>query len=165
MSAPHADREKSSPLAIREIGGFHAGGHIAGVTGKPLSRVRVARNGPDRVVDLNGDYITGQCYVQYARLAEPVHDVPVMFWHGGAMTGVTWETTPDGKPGWQMYFLRAGYDVFVCDAFERGRAGSSPYPEIYAGPPIYRTQNEAWSLFRMGPEDGYASNPAQTHRL
>ena len=32
---------------------------------------------------------------------------------GGGLTGVTWETTPDGRPGWQMFFLRAGHDVWV----------------------------------------------------
>ena len=29
---------------------------------------------------------------------------------------------PDGKPGWQHFFLDAGYDVYVSDAIERGRA-------------------------------------------
>ena len=44
---------------------------------------------------------------------------------------------------------------------ERGRAGWSPYPDIYATAPIYRTQNEAWSLFRIGKAEGYATDPAQ----
>lgn len=84
-----------------------------------------------------------------------------MFWHGGAMSGVTWETTPDGRSGWQMYFLRQGYDTYVCDAHERGRAGWSPYPDIYTEAPIFRTSNEAWGLFRFGPADGYRTDPTQ----
>lgn len=146
---------------IREIGSFFAGGRIVTLTGQPRRHVQVARNGPERVVDLNGDYVTGQCYVQYVRHVAPSFDAPVMFWHGGAMTGVTWETTPDGRPGWQSYFLRQGFDTYVCDAVERGRAGWSPYPEIFAAEPIFRTQNEAWTLFRFGDEDGYTSDPSK----
>ena len=35
-------------------------------------------------------------YVQYVRLAEPRSPVPLLMWHDGGMTGVNWETTPDG---------------------------------------------------------------------
>ena len=44
-------------------------------------------------------------------------------WHGGGLTGVTYETKPDGKPGWLNYFLRKGWDTYVSDAMERGRSG------------------------------------------
>lgn len=146
---------------IAEMGAFFAGGRVVTLTDQPQRQVQVARNGPARTVDLNGDYVTGQCYVQFARVAEPQFGAPVMFWHGGAMTGATWETTPDGRPGWRSRFLAEGFDVYICDAVERGRAGWSPYPEIYATAPIFRTQNEAWSLFRFGDPTGYASDPAE----
>lgn len=149
-----------APLAIEELGSFLAGGHKVTLSDRPCQRVKVARNGPDRIVDLNGDYITGQCYVQFARLANRSQTFPVMFWHGGAMSGVTWETTPDGRPGWQMHFLRKGYDTYICDAHERGRAGWSPFPDIYKDAPIFRTSNEAWALFRFGPEGSYHTAPA-----
>ena len=143
--------EKQNQISISEIGSFFSGGRIITLEGQPTREVQVARNAKPRFVDLNGDYVTGQAYVQFTRQAKPVFDSPLMFWHGGAMTGVTWETTPDGRPGWQMYFLRKGFDTYVCDAVERGRAGWSPYPEIYDTSPIFRTRNEAWSLFRFGP--------------
>lgn len=145
-------------LNIAEIGSFFVGGRIVTLTDQPQKHIQVARNGPARMVDLNGDYVTGQAYVQYVRHAVQKYDAPVMFWHGGAMTGVTWETTPDGRPGWQMNFLQAGFDTYVCDAVERGRSGWSPFPEIYDTPPIFRTGNEAWELFRFGPPEGYASD-------
>lgn len=151
--------DKISALSIRELGSFLAGGRTVTLSDRPCQRVKVARNGPDRIVDLNGDYVTGQCYVQFVRLSDRNQPFPVMFWHGGAMSGVTWETTPDGRAGWQMYFLRQGYDTYVCDAHERGRAGWSPYPDIYKDAPIFRTSNEAWSLFRFGPADGYQTDP------
>lgn len=145
-------------LRISEIGSFFAGGKTVTLKDQPQQQVQVARNGPTRLVDLNGDYVTGQCYIQYVRHSTPLFDEPVMFWHGGAMTGATWETTPDGRPGWQMFFLRAGFDTYVCDAVERGRSGWSPYPEIYHTAPIFRTRNEAWDLFRIGPPEGYSSD-------
>ena len=77
------------------------------------------------------------------------------------MTGVTWETKPDGKPGWQMYFINAGHDVYVSDAVERGRASWSRFPEVYSGEPVFRTKKEAWEAFRIGPDGSYATEPAQ----
>ena len=146
-------------IVIKEIGSFFAGGRTVTLTGQPRRQLQVTGSGPTRIVDQNGDYITGQTYVQYVRQAAPASDTPVIFWHGGAMTGAVWETTPDGRPGWQSFFLRHGFDTYICDAMERGRAGWSPYPEIYRTAPIYRTQNEAWTLFRFGTADTYTSNP------
>ena len=77
--------------------------------------------------------------------------MPLLLWHGGGLSGVTWETKPDGKPGWQQFFLNAGYDVYVSDAVERGRASWARYPEIFKSEPIFRTKKEAWELFRIGP--------------
>jgi pimeloyl-ACP methyl ester carboxylesterase len=81
--------------------------------------------------------------------------------HGGGLSGVTWETKPDGRPGWQMFFLRAGHDVYVADAMERGRASWSRYPEVYTGAPLFRTKKEAWELFRIGPANSYQTDPAR----
>ena len=44
---------------------------------------------------------------------------------GGGLSGVTWETKPDGNPGWQQFFLKAGHDVYVSDAVERTPAASA----------------------------------------
>ena len=77
--------------------------------------------------------------------------MPLLLWHGGGLSGVTWETKPDGKPGWQQFFLNAGYDTYVSDAVERGRASWARYPEIFKSEPFFRTKKEAWELFRIGP--------------
>ena len=55
-------------------------------------------------VDPNGEFEVEQMYVQYVKLAQPKARVPLLLWHGGGLSGVTWETKPDGKPGWQQYF-------------------------------------------------------------
>jgi pimeloyl-ACP methyl ester carboxylesterase len=90
-------------------------------------------------------------YVQFVKLAQPKSKLPLLLWHGGGLAGVTWETKPDGKPGWQQFFLNAGYDVYVSDAVERGRASWARYPEIFKSEPFFRPKKEAWELFRIGP--------------
>lgn len=106
---------------------------------------------PSRQVDPNGEFEVEQMYVQYVKLAQPRAKLPVLLWHGGGLTGVTWETKPDGKPGWQHFFLQNGYDTFVSDAVERGRASWARFPEIFKTEPLFRTKKEAWELFRIGP--------------
>ncbi|MDT0684317.1 alpha/beta fold hydrolase [Roseicyclus sp. F158] len=147
-------------IRLRDIRSFHVGGQTVELTGQPQQTVRVSPDAAPRTVDLNGQYITGQLYAQHFMLERPRSDVPVLFWHGGAMTGVTWETTPDGRPGWAQMLLREGRDVVVSDAVERGRSSWSPYPQIYDTAPLFRTAEDAWYLFRMGTADGFSSDPA-----
>src|SRR5215813_13103203 len=73
---------------------------------------------------------------------------------------LSWETKPDGKPGWQMFFLNRGYDVYVSDAVERGRASWARYPEFFKSEPLFRSKKEAWELFRFGNTGSYDPNPA-----
>ena len=148
-------------VSIAGIDSFHIGGQVVKLQDQPKLQMRVAGDGVTREVDLNGSYVTGQLYANHVKLATPQHEVPVMFWHGGAMTGVTWETTPDGRPGWQWLFLENGYDVIVTDAVERGRASWSPYPQIYKSGPVFRTKEESWGMYRFGPVSGYHDDPVK----
>lgn len=116
----------------------------------PIQHREVVRNGGQRLVDMNGSYAVGQMYAMEYRLARPRSPLPVLLWHGGGMTGAQWESTPDGRQGWLWGLLQAGYDVVVCDAVERGRAGWAMFPEIYADAPVFRSAEEAWELFRIG---------------
>ncbi|MDH2238587.1 alpha/beta fold hydrolase [Pigmentiphaga sp. GD03639] len=147
-------------ICLRAIESFHVGGEVRTLRGLPTEARRLAQGAEPRPVDPNGDHVVGQMYVQAYRLARPRHALPVLFWHGGGMTGVNWETTPDGRPGWLWRFLGAGYDVYVSDAVERGRASWARFPELYAGAPLFRTMDEAWDMFRMGPAHGYRTDPA-----
>jgi pimeloyl-ACP methyl ester carboxylesterase len=136
---------------VKEVGSFHIGGRTATLTGMPVKEVAFSPGMPPLKVDPNGEFEVEQMYVQFVKLAQPKAKVPILMWHGGGLTGVTWETKPDGKPGWQQWFLNAGYDVYVSDAVERGRASWARYPEIFKGEPMFRTKKEAWELFRIGP--------------
>ncbi|MEM5371833.1 esterase [Paraburkholderia azotifigens] len=153
-----------APLLVSDIGSFHVGGRMISLTGM-TPRVRVSTaGGAVHPIDPNGEVIVGQMYVQYVKLANPRSAHPLLLWHGGGMSGVNWETTPDGRPGWQMFFLRAGFDVFVSDAVERGRASWAPYPDVYAEAPYFRTAREAWEeTFRFGPVASWHADPAQRH--
>jgi pimeloyl-ACP methyl ester carboxylesterase len=136
---------------VKEVGSFHVGGRSEALTGMPTRDVVFSAGMPAIKVDPNGEFEVEQMYVQYVKLAQPKGRVPLLLWHGGGLSGVTWETKPDGKPGWQQWFLNAGYDVYVSDAVERGRAGWARYPEIFKSEPMFRTKKEAWELFRIGP--------------
>lgn len=147
-------------LRLRQISSFFVGGSLTTLRDLPVEQHRLAQNGPCRTVDPNGDYISGQMYVQAYLQAEPTLSIPVVLWHGGGMTGANWESTPDGRPGWLDFLLRAGLDVYVCDAVERGRAGWSRWPEIYPHAPLHRTLDEGWDMFRIGPSAGYHHDTA-----
>jgi pimeloyl-ACP methyl ester carboxylesterase len=145
---------------VREVGSFHIGGHEVVLQGLPSSQVSFTAGMAPITVDPNGQFETGQMYVQYVKLAQPTAPLPILLWHGGGLSGVTWETKPDGRPGWEQFFLEHGYDTYVSDAVERGRASWSRYPEVYTSPPLFRTKKEGWDIFRIGPADGWASEPA-----
>lgn len=150
----------SEPITVAAIGGFHVGGRPVAVAGQPTRIAALAPGSPARPFDPNGDHVAGQMYVQYVRLARPSSPVPLLLWHGGGMTGVTWEDTPDGRPGWQDFFLRAGRHVYVSDAAERGRASWFPYPGVMPGEPVLRPLQEMWVTFRIGPADGFRARSA-----
>ena len=148
-------------LSIKEIGSFFVGGENVTLQGLPVEEIVFAPGVPPIKTDPNGEFEFGQTYTQFIKLSAPSKKYPILFWHGGGMTGTTWETTPDGRPGWVMFFLRKGYDVYVSDSAERGRASWARYPEIYPSNPVFRSKKEAWELFRIGPPGSYAANPSE----
>lgn len=144
---------------IGEVGSFHIGGRAVTLLGLPKQEVVFSPGAPPLTVDPNGEFQVEQIYVQYVRQAAPKARYPLLLWHGGGLSGVTWETKPDGQPGWQSFFIRAGHDVYVSDAVERGRASWARYPEVFKTEPLFRTKAEAWTLFRFGPS--YDPDPAK----
>ncbi len=150
-------------LQISRIGSFHIPGRSVTVEGIEPRDAVLTPGGPVRTIDQNGEHEIEQMYVQYTKLAEPRARHPMLMWHGGGMTGVTWEDTPDGRPGWQMAFLQAGHDIYISDAVERGRASWSCLPDAYGGPPFGRTKRECWEGFRVGPDGSWNADPSIRH--
>lgn len=146
-------------ILLKDIGSFYIGGSQVTISGKPVYKRQFVKGGPVRKVDPNGDFETGQMYVQYFKLDAPTQPYPVLLMHGGGVCGSVWEENFAADKNWLQLFLEHGYDTYVADAMERGRSGFSQYPDIYESEPIFRSKNEAWTNFRIGSE--YNSDPAK----
>jgi pimeloyl-ACP methyl ester carboxylesterase len=152
-----SDRDAS--LALRTFGSFYVGGERVELKGEPAQVLQLSTDLPAYRRDPNGTYSVNAAYVQYA-IPEPSRDLAVVLVHGGGLTGSGWETTPDGREGWYPSFLRAGWPTYVVDMVERGRAGWCPLPGYADQPPVLRSEEEAWDVFRIGPPEGYAGRVA-----
>lgn len=135
-------------IALRDMGSFHVGGRTIEITGQPIKEVVFTPGGVPAKVDPNGVYQIEQMYAQYFLVQRRKGRLPLLMWHGGGLTGVTYETKPDGKPGWLNYFLRRGWDVYISDAMERGRASWTP---TFGPDPIVLPLGDPWERFRIGP--------------
>jgi pimeloyl-ACP methyl ester carboxylesterase len=157
--AVHAD--DASPITLRGMGSFHIGGRLVEVTGKPVREVTFGAGGVPAKLDPNGLYQVEQMYVQYFLPKDRKGKLPLLMWHGGGLTGATYETTPDGREGWMNMFIRKGWDTYVSDAVERGRSGFAP-PDIWKGEPAFLTNANPWERFRIGPGPGsFDRDPAK----
>src|SRR5437868_8351863 len=76
--------------------------------------------GPD------GQYMSGQAYVEYQIPSRRSHALPILMMEGGGQSGSNFTGTPDGREGWAQYFLRQGYAVYVMDQPGRGRSALRP---------------------------------------
>src|ERR1044072_6845551 len=63
----------------------------------------------------NGEITVNQMYVQYQTPVNGDQHVPVVMVHGCCLSSKTWETTPDGRMGWNEYFVRKGRSVYLAD--------------------------------------------------
>ena len=108
--------QKSKTLELEAVGSFSVGGRSVCAPGTF-----------DPTVPGAGSRNAGQCfeidqlYAQY-QIPEDARKLPIVMIHGGAGTGRVWETTPDGREGFQTMFVRRGFPVYVIDAPRGGRA-------------------------------------------
>ena len=165
-AAQPADMPSAGPLTLRAIGSFHIGGRQVEISGRPVRDVVFTPGGTPARIDPNGHYMVGQMYAQYF-VPDPVRGrFPLLMWHGGGLTGVTWETTPDGREGWMHFFLRRGWPVYVSDAVERGRASWAMFPDLLPGEPLFLTVANPWERFRIGAGTGsWSEDPARRRQL
>jgi hypothetical protein len=102
-------------LVIREQGSFTVGGTVISNPGKfnPYSPSSEGQS-------LHGDHV----YVFY-QIPAKARKYPLVMWHGIGQFSKTWETTPDGREGFQNIFLRRNFPVYLIDQPRRGNAGRS----------------------------------------
>ncbi|NYT85111.1 hypothetical protein H0A62_05800 [Pusillimonas harenae] len=156
------DTRTNAPLCLRAMGSFHVSGRRVLLEGRPPYVRTMSEGGEPVSINPNGSYLIEQMYVQYFLPQHSNGKGPLVFWHGGGMTGATWETTPDGREGWANYFVRQGWDVYVCDAVERGRSGFAPHPDIWPEGPVVQTVDDIHTRFRIGDRPGsYHTDPAR----
>ena len=101
-----------APIQLTQMGSFHVGGREVVISGKPIKEVYFAQGGVPAKVDPNGVYQVEQMYVQYFIPKDPRGSLPLLMWHGGGLSGVTYETTPDGREGWLNYFVKKGWSTY-----------------------------------------------------
>jgi pimeloyl-ACP methyl ester carboxylesterase len=149
---------QKEPIALRDMGSFHVGGRLLEISGLPVKEVVFTPGGVPAKVDPNGTYQVEQMYVQYFLAQSRKGKLPLLLWHGGGLSGVTYETKPDGGEGWMHYFIRRGWDTYVSDAMERGRSGWTP---TFKGDPVTLPFNDPWERFRIGPIGSWSADPAK----
>jgi pimeloyl-ACP methyl ester carboxylesterase len=151
QATSHAREQKPGPLTIESQGSFFVGGEV-----KPAPPSQVA--GP---ASAGADITVNQMYVQYQIPVHGERKAPVVMVHGCCLSSKTWETTPDGRMGWNEYFVRKGRSVYLADQVSRARSGFDPsiISAVKAGtapasslPNIIAASHQvAWTVFRFGP--------------
>src|SRR5262245_33445543 len=162
LAAASAAAQTKEPIALRDMGSFHVGGRVVEITGQPIKEVVFTPGGVPAKMDPNGKYQVEQMYVQYFLPQNRKGKVPLLLWHGGGLTGATYETKPDGSQGWLTYFIRKGWDICISDAVERGRAG---WTNTFKGDAIALPQGDPWERFRIGPPGSWNDDKGQAHDL
>jgi hypothetical protein len=128
---------KPGPLMIQEQGSFAVGGTVMTNAGS-----YDATNRSPAGQTLHGDH----AYVSY-QIPVRARRLPLVLWHGIGQFSKTWETTPDGREGFQTIFLRRGFPVYVIDQPRRGRAGRGTLPTTITPTP---DEQDWFGTFRLG---------------
>lgn len=105
-----------NPVMLADQGSFTAGGTVVTAPGTLDNSKPLDPSGQT----LHGDH----AYVFYQKPVKAKKNA-IVFLHGAGQFGKTWETTPDGRDGFQNIFLEKGYATYVVDQPRRGRAGQS----------------------------------------
>lgn len=132
-------------LIIKEQGSFAVGGTVVTAPGTFDPIKHGAFNPANQASEgqtLHGDH----AYVFY-QVPVDARKLPLVFWHGYGQSAKTWETTPDGREGFQNIFLRRHFPVYLVDQPRRGRAARSTKPVSITAAP----DEQLWfGIFRMG---------------
>jgi len=127
----------NNALVIQEQGSFAVGGTVITNPGTfdPYNQTSEGQT-------FHGDH----AYVFY-QVPVDARKYPLVMWHGFGQFSKTWETTPDGREGFQNIFLRRRYPVYVLDQPRRGNAGRSTVEGTITPTP----DEQGWfGTFRIG---------------
>jgi len=135
----------TAPLLIQSQESFAIGGTVKTTPGSYDNNQPTASG-----QSFHGDHL-------YAFHQVPVNakPLPIVMLHGAFQSGRSWETTPDGREGFQTLFLRRGFPVYVVDQPRRGRAGNSTVAASVEPAP---NDQLFFDQFRLGKWPNYFSN-------
>lgn len=137
---------KQNPLLIERQGSFAVGG--TKVTGQGNFDLANALSPQGQT--FHGDH----AYVFYQIPKKP-RKFPLVFLHGAGQSKKTWETTPDGRDGFQNIFLRRKFPAYLLDQPRRGEAGKSSVATTITPTP----DEQFWfTQFRIGNYPDYFPN-------
>ena len=149
-------KDLEKPLVIAKQGSLFVGGEKKALPAPPPG----GRGG----APAGGEVTVNQMYVQYQVPPNGGRHLPVVMVHGCCLSSKTWETTPDGRMGWDEYFVRRDRPVYLVDQVSRARSGfdASAINAVKSGaapasqlPTVLQASNQiAWTVFRFGPEYG-----------
>jgi len=131
-----------APLVIQEQGSFAVGGSVVQSPGSydPLNPASGGQT-------LHGDHAR-----VFYQVPVKARQLPLVMWHGFGQFSKTWESTPDGREGYQNIFLRRGFATYVLDQPRRGSAGRSTVPATISATP----DEQRWfDTFRIGVWPNY----------
>lgn len=141
----------AEPLVIQEQGSFSAGGTIITAPGtfdakKPL--------------DSAGQTYHGDHASVFYQIPENPHKYPIVMLHGAGQSSRTWESTPDGREGFQNIFLRRGFSTYIVDQPRRGDAGRT----TVEGTVTPKPDEQMWfNQFRVGVWPDYFKGVQFSH--
>jgi len=135
----------SGQIVIQQQGSFAVGGSVINSPGT-FDPIKDGAYNPSNQSSagqtLHGDH----AYVFY-QIPKSTRKLPLVFWHGHGQSAKTWETTPDGREGFQNIFLRRRFSVYLIDQPRRGRAARSTKPANITAAP----DEQLWfGIFRIG---------------
>ena len=104
------------PLIIKDQGSLIAGGGLITQPG---------RFDPYKPLMPDGQTYHGDHVYAFYQVPVDAHPLPIVMWHGAGQSAKSWETTADGREGFQNIFLRRGFSTYLIDQPRRGDAGRS----------------------------------------
>src|SRR5262245_7194646 len=145
-----SDIQSNGNLHLKGYGSFYIQGNTVPVT---LTEAGLGTAGLRMI---------NQMYVQFMlpQAQNGKKHFPIVFVHGGGLSSKSWQTTPDGRMGWDEYFVRQGFDTYLADQVSRARSGfdGRKFNDVRAGlipitdqPVISNAADTTfWNNFRWG---------------
>ena len=168
--------QSNGNLHLRGYGSFFVPGTLADCPPQPLtpgvtnSNICSGSNAANPSL-----HMINQMYVQFMKpqAQNGKKHYPIAIVHGCCLSTKSWQTTPDGRMGWDEYFVRQGFDTYMIDQVGRARSGFdavkynlvrygvtpcvAPFP-CTAQPQILIAGDQfAWNVFRWGTTSCTAS--------